>query len=201
MTAFILTALISYLAGSIPTAYIIMKIATGVDIRTVGSGNVGATNVFRNAGRTAGITTYVLDVLKGWVSTAVVAKLFAANPEQLQWLIITGFSCAVIGHNWPVFLGFKGGKGVAVSSGGLLGINQFMFACVFGVWFLVFRASNYVSLASITAAAVLPVFMFIFERSWPLTVFALILGALVILKHKSNIERLITGTETKTKFK
>lgn len=203
MMNFLLAASVTaYLIGSIPTAYIMVKLIKGADVRTIGSGNVGATNVFRAAGPWAGAVTFALDGFKGWVATAMVpgwAGAVQAGGGDLA--VICCFAAVVCGHNWPVFLNFKGGKGVAVSAGGLLGIAPEVFAGVLAVFGLVYAAWGWVSLGSIAAAAALPVFMFWLNPSAGLRYFSLALALLVIVKHRTNIKRLINGTEPKTGHK
>jgi acyl phosphate:glycerol-3-phosphate acyltransferase len=207
MTAaiFIGCAVVSYLLGSIPTGFLWAK-SRGIDIRTVGSGNIGATNVMRTLGKGPGITVLVIDVLKGFLPV-----LLAPRPELVssvrvdeeatrQLTMAVQIICCVsviAGHNWPCWLRFKGGKGVATSAGALLAFLPLPMLCVLAVWGIVFGLSRYVSLGSICAAIALPVATWLIARDRTLTAFTGIVGALVIYKHKANIQRLLAGTENR----
>jgi acyl phosphate:glycerol-3-phosphate acyltransferase len=188
-------AIIAYLLGAIPVGLLVAR-AKGVDIRSVGSGNIGATNVFRSIGKPWGVATFVLDALKGFVP-AWVFPLWCADPG---WSIGLLFGCmAIAGHNWPVYLGFKGGKGVATSAGVLLGVAPVEALIGAGVWFAVFFVSRYVSLASIAAAVAIPAAGWLrAEAHGPvLPVVLTLLGILAVWRHRSNIERLSNGTENR----
>ncbi len=192
---------ISYLLGSIPTAYLLVRRIKGADIRTLGSGNVGATNVLRVAGKGPAALTYLLDGFKGWLAVAAV-PLFCRQfwPETPEGLRIGCFFMAVAGHSWPVFLGFRGGKGVAVSSGALIGLNPVVFGLAFAVWALVFAASRWVSLASGAAACALPGLMFWLHPDRLESAFTVVLSLVVLYRHRSNWARILRGTEPRTKF-
>jgi glycerol-3-phosphate acyltransferase PlsY len=195
--------IISYLIGSIPTAYIFGWLLKGIDIRKFGSGNIGATNAFRVLGRVPGITVLLLDTLKGFVVAAVLANYFflksGSSAGDLLWIIF-GLSC-VAGHIWTIFLGFKGGKGMATTLGVLLGLTLRIpgLKTVLGIaillWLVTFIFSRIVSLASLTSAIALPVLAVIFRQSAALIASSIMLSALVILRHKSNIKRLFQGKE------
>ncbi len=197
---YVLCAAAAYLTGAIPSGYIIAR-SRGVDIRKVGSCNIGATNVFRTLGRPWGILTFVADALKGFVP-ACVFPLIARH-----WMGYEGGSglsllCAVMaiaGHNWPVYLGFKGGKGVATTAGSLLGIAPSAAGIGFAVWAIVFLATRYVSVASITTAIAVPASAWFLYGSDGATLPGVLsgLGALVVVRHKSNIRRLVNGTESR----
>jgi len=206
--------IVSYLLGSIPFGLLAGKLS-GIDIREHGSGNIGATNVFRTLGKGRGIAVFLLDVLKGLVPVALAAKAgqllagsslsqFATFP--ILSLILIGL-CAILGHNFPLWLGFKGGKGVATSAGVLLGILPGATAIAAGIWLIVFLVTRYVSLASIAAAIVLPTITLLRclshgwgQQSLLLMIFTLLVGALGILRHRENIGRLLSGTENKADF-
>lgn len=212
---YILTAAAAYLLGSIPTGYLVGK-ARGLDIRTAGSGNIGATNVFRILGKPAGIGVLLLDALKGFAAAALVWNFYhelndllprafpveaLAFPEvRLNYAILAGV-CAVIGHNYTCWLGFKGGKGVATSAGVYLALAPLAVSIALGVWIIVFVVSRYVSLASIAAAVALPTAVWFTMDSVCLGIVTTALGALAIYKHKSNIQRLLTGAENRVHFK
>ncbi len=191
VTAILLTIL-AYLIGSIPFGLLIAK-TQGKDIRTMGSGNIGATNVLRCLGKPLGITCFVLDVLKGYFPAAFFPILGLIDPN---FGILFG-SAAILGHNFPVFLKFKGGKGVATSAGVLLGVAPLAVTIGLLTWAVVFYTSGYVSLGSIVAALV------VILTGWttgygPVIATALtLLGALTIWRHRTNIQRLIAGTEHK----
>lgn len=193
-------AVISYLIGSVNSSIIISKAVTGKDIRQSGSGNAGATNMLRTMGKKYAIITLIIDILKGVVSIllAKIAINFGA-PEHCTY--IAGV-CAVLGHNFPVFFGFKGGKGVATSLGVVLLLDWKigLFTLVFAI--AIMAITRYVSLGSIMAAVVFmisQIIMMAVNKSFNAVelVCVLILGILLILRHRENIVRLINGTENK----
>ena len=199
---------ISYLVGSIPTAYIFGRMLKGIDIRKFGSGNVGATNALRVLGKIPGIIVLSLDILKGLLPVVLLGNLIqprsSLNPQLV--FIILGIAC-IIGHNWTIFLNFKGGKGIATSLGALLGLAVkipglgTVLGLVLLTWLAVFMLSRIVSLASLVSAFFLPVYMIIFNQTKMLVVTTIILSIFVILRHKSNIIRLCHGQETRLRFK
>jgi glycerol-3-phosphate acyltransferase PlsY len=192
MTAaiFIGCAVVSYFLGSIPTGFLWAK-ARGVDIRTAGSGNIGATNVMRTLGKGPGIAVLVIDAVKGFVPVFFVPRIFDGDSN----LSIVCCVAVIAGHNWTCWLKFKGGKGIATSAGALLAFLPVPLLCALGLWLVVFALSRYVSLASIAAAAALPVATWFWRRD--LVWFASLIGALAIYKHKANIQRLLAGTESR----
>ena len=205
--SYILTALAAYLLGSIPSGYLAGR-AKGIDIRTVGSKNMGATNVFRTVGKTIGILVLLVDAFKGWAAVRLVApwimQATAPNaPDQALFVdSIIAAVCAVLGHNYTCWLQFKGGKGIATTAGVTLALMPAALGISLAVWIVLFAATRYVSVASITAAAVLPFATFFTTRHSPtLTAFSAILGGLAIYKHKANIQRLRAGTENRISFK
>lgn len=201
---------VSYLLGAIPTAYIFGKLLKGIDIRKHGSGNVGATNALRVLGKGTGITVLILDILKGVVAIACVGAWAIRTPVQgispEFLLIILGVVC-ICGHNWTVFLNFKGGKGVATSLGVLVGFGiilhglMWVLLLVVGTWLAVFLATRIVSLGSIIAACALPIYMLLFRLPNVLIAAGAILGIFVIVRHKANISRLFKGQEPRITFK
>jgi len=197
---YIIVAVVAYLLGSIPTGYLIAK-AKGIDIRAVGSGNIGATNVFRAVGKVPGTFVLLVDAAKGYAACEILGSLglrwFGAQGgvAALEYFPIVAGFVAVLGHNYTCWLGFKGGKGIATSAGVLLALFPKALLVVLGIWILVFAVSRYVSLASIVGAFWLPVFVWIFSYGDRLVVVAAVLTALAIYKHKSNIQRLMAGTE------
>lgn len=207
MSKVFLAVIISYLIGSIPTAYIFGRLVKGVDIREYGSGNVGATNAFRVLGKLPGAIVLLLDIFKGLFVVVFVAGYLMPSADILSantFRIVTGI-CAISGHNWTIFLNFKGGKGVAASLGVLIGIcvmNPSLWIVIglsFLVWLTVFLLSRIISLSSIAATAALPVFTALFKSSPELLILSLLLCALSLWRHKANIKRLIEGSEPRLK--
>jgi glycerol-3-phosphate acyltransferase PlsY len=188
------SAVVSYVLGSIPTGFLWAK-SRGIDIRKVGSGNIGATNVMRTLGRGPGIAVLVIDALKGFLPVWI-APLVFSNVDPL-WLRITCCVFVVAGHNWTCWLKFKGGKGVATSAGALLAFLTLPLLCGLGVWLIVFGIWRYVSLASISAAVVVPVAAWFLQSDPRLFMFTAVVCAVIIYKHKSNIQRLLAGTENR----
>lgn len=203
---YILTALAAYLLGSIPTGFLVAK-ARGIDIRTVGSGNIGATNVFRFLGKPAGIFVLFADALKGWLAVfairGLVTMLFHLPADQTtqEWLKICAGVCAVLGHNFTCWLHFKGGKGIATSAGVLVALVPESLLIILAVWIIVFVLTRFVSLASICAAFALPLAAWLTHESVTMIVITAALGVLAIYKHKANIKRLLNGTESRLAFK
>ena len=202
-----LGCLAAYLLGSVPFGFLIAR-AKGVDIRQVGSGNIGATNVFRCVSKTLGILTFVLDLAKGYAGCTVLPYLFArylgGATDDMPFRVACGF-LTVAGHNWTVFLGFKGGKGVATSAGLLLGLAPAGCGIALAVWAMVFVITRYVSVASIAAALALGAVAWLpFCRQgadWWFPVMLDVLAALAIWRHRVNIRRLREGTESRFKFR
>jgi glycerol-3-phosphate acyltransferase PlsY len=197
-----LTAVAAYLLGSMPTGFLVAK-ARGIDIRTVGSGNIGATNVFRAVGKPAGIFVLLMDALKGWLAVAVLAKMICGSvcPEtslqtQEYLRILAGIS-AILGHNYTCWLHFKGGKGIATSAGVLVALVLKPFLIILAVWIVVFALSRYVSLGSIAAAITLPFATWLTGQSLTMIGVTSGMSALAIYKHKANIKRLLQGTESR----
>jgi glycerol-3-phosphate acyltransferase PlsY len=188
------SAVVSYFLGSIPTGFLWAKWRR-IDIRKVGSGNIGATNVMRTLGRGPGIAVLIIDALKGFLPVWI-APLVFSNVDPL-WLQITCCVFVVAGHNWTCWLKFKGGKGVATSAGALLAFLPLPMLCGLGVWLVVFGIWRYVSLASISAAVAVPVAAWFLQGDPRLFMFTVVVCAVVIYKHKSNIQRLLAGTENR----
>jgi glycerol-3-phosphate acyltransferase PlsY len=190
----LLTALLgSYLLGSIPTAYLLVKRLKGVDVRAVGSGNVGATNVTRVAGVRAGLVVFLVDAAKGLLAVLVVAPALL-QPMTAAARLGCGLA-AVLGHAFPVFLNFRGGKGVATTIGVLVGTMPLIAAACLGVWLACFLIWKYVSVASLAAAATLPVAQALAGRPSPELLLGSALALLIIARHGDNIKRLLAGTE------
>jgi glycerol-3-phosphate acyltransferase PlsY len=183
----------AYLLGSVPTGLLLGK-ALGVDIRTTGSGNIGATNVYRTLGRGVGFMTLVGDCLKGLMP--VLAARWFGLPDF--WVAAVGFA-AFFGHVYSIFLSFKGGKGVATALGVFLGASPLAVLAALGVFAIVMVKWRYISLASISAAAAMPLIVAVIDQRPLIIVMTLLIAALVIGKHRDNIGRLRAGTENKFK--
>jgi acyl phosphate:glycerol-3-phosphate acyltransferase len=201
--ALLITALGSYLIGSIPSGYIAGRIA-GIDIRKSGSGNIGATNVVRTLGKAYGYPVFFADAGKGLLAVlcAKVVPDWIGSTVAVDVLPITAAVCCVLGNAFPIWLGFRGGKGVAVSAGVIFGLMPWAALIVMLTWLATFYLTRYVSLASIVAVLVLPVAVVVLlhfhEMNEPHFLYvALALTALVIFRHRSNIARLMRGTETR----
>ena len=204
ITGYIITAIVGYLLGSIPTGFLVAK-ARGIDIRTVGSKNMGATNVFRTLGKGPGIFVLFVDAAKGFIACfcaadGVLNLLNVSNPDpQINHLV--GGIAAVLGHNYTCWLNFKGGKGIATTTGVFLALAPVGVSIAIAVWIVAFVATRYVSIASILAAIALPLGVMFTQDSKAVSVIATILGLLAIIKHKANIQRLMNGTENRIVFK
>ena len=190
----VIFCLLSYLIGSIPTGYWIGLIVKKIDIRTVGSKNIGATNVFRILGRKYGILVLVLDILKG-VIPVIGARIYFSPEFQVVWILV-GLA-AICGHTWTVFLGFKGGKGVATSLGVFLGLAPIPVLIIIPIFIGFFYTTRFVSLGSIISSLFLPPLVWIFTQSIPLLNFCIAMAVLIIIRHIPNIKRLIKGEENK----
>ena len=200
---------IAYLWGSIPSAVWIGKKYYGVDIREHGSKNAGTTNMLRVLGRRAAIPVFVLDFFKGFAAVSLFSIMRYDPDITSAWLInlkILGVFAAVLGHIFPIFANFKGGKGVATLVGAVTGIYPQIILLCFGVWALVFMISHYVSLASMSAGCCFPLFVIIYSStewsryndiSFTFILFAFAVAGLLIWSHRKNIERLKAGTESK----
>lgn len=188
---------LAYLLGSIPSGYLVAR-ARGIDIRRVGSGNIGATNVFRVLGRTAGVLVLVADMLKGAIAVWVLPSWAgAAGVEAGGWLPVGVGLTAVLGHTFSCWLGFKGGKGIATTGGVYLALATQALLVTLALWGLVLALTRYVSVASIAAAVGLPLSVWLFGGTPLLVGVTALIGALAIYKHKGNIGRLWAGTENR----
>jgi glycerol-3-phosphate acyltransferase PlsY len=201
---------VAYVLGSVPFGLIVGK-SKGVDPRTAGSGNIGATNVGRLLGKRFFFFVFLLDLLKGLLPMLAAAWVLRGAPDEpkkfVLWLLV-GFA-AILGHMFSLFLGFKGGKGVATSSGVILGLfPYFTIPGLIGLalWAAVFKTTRYVSLASMVAAVAFPVLYVliglsrgwpVFGAQWPLLAFAVLVAAMIVYKHRGNIARLRAGTENR----
>lgn len=194
---------IAYLIGSIPTGYLLAKSRKDIDLRRHGSGNVGATNVLRTVGKFAALLTLIIDIFKGFAVVALLPKVAyntGINLSYAEFLAILGL-CVVIGHNWTIFLKFKGGKGVATSAGVLLGLCPKLLLVGLVVWLLVFALSRIVSLASIIAAISIPIGSWYIEYPNASRFMVAVLGVFILITHRSNINRLLKREEKKVSVK
>lgn len=199
-----LSALVGYFLGSVPFGLLVAR-SRGIDIRKHGSGNIGATNVFRTMGRNWGLLVFALDALKGlaavlvaeWGFGPLVAASGAAHFSPAQ-LGIAGALACIVGHNFPVWLRFKGGKGVATTAGVLVGLIPVAAVTATVAWLILFYATRYVSLASLAAAVAIPVTVGVMQREMNVLFgFSLLVAVLAIWRHRSNIQRLLAGTENR----
>jgi glycerol-3-phosphate acyltransferase PlsY len=191
---------LAYLIGSFPTSYLFARTIKGIDIRTVGSGNAGATNVLRNVGKVPALITLAMDVLKGWIVVTLIADYFYSFDIGLDYGAYRGLMglTVVCGHIWPVFLKFKGGKGVATTLGVAIGLTPFALIPSALIWFLVFYITNFVSLASVMALLLFPAVACILKYPFYIILSSVAICSLSIYKHSDNIRRLVRGEESKT---
>ncbi len=184
----------AYFLGSLPTAYLLVRLMTGKDVRATGSGNVGATNALRTAGWKVGAVVTVIDLLKGAIP---VWLMYRFNPES-EW-VAAAMLAAVLGHCYPVWLKFKGGKGVATCFGAFLVIAPLSALAALVLWIVVLVVSRWVALASMVASASFPLILKLIDRPDMVTLVAVSAAAvIIILRHSSNIRGILTGTEVKT---
>ena len=188
----IILVVVAYLLGSIPFGYLIVRGKGAGDIRQTGSGGTGATNVSRRAGKAAGMLTLLLDAAKGCVAV-LIAKAFGGD----DWVIAAAAIAALVGHIFPVWLGFRGGKGVATSVGIFLVLAPIASLCAGVVFVAIVLLTRYVSLGSITAAILIPVLVWVLSDSQPLLIAAIVGAALIVFAHRGNIQRLASGTESR----
>jgi glycerol-3-phosphate acyltransferase PlsY len=200
-----LVIVLAYLLGSIPFGYLIVRLRGRGDVRAVGSGGTGATNVTRSAGRWAGLLTLALDALKGALAI-VLARSLLTDSFGSNWAIAAAGVAVLVGHCFPVWLKFRGGKGVATGLGVFLVLAPVVVGIVAIIFLLIVWRTRYVSLGSITATAAVPLVIWILSRTAetqvrfaPLITVALIGSALIIFMHRANIARLLSGTESKLK--
>jgi acyl phosphate:glycerol-3-phosphate acyltransferase len=198
-----LLPLAGYLLGSIPFGYLIVRFAKGADVRSSGSGNIGATNVNRVAGAGAGLATLLLDMGKGYFAVWLAER---ASGGDVAWMALSGMA-AVVGHLFPIWLRFQGGKGVATAVGVFVPLCWMAVAAAAVVWLIVVSVSRYVSLGSVVAAALLPLGTYFLyapgtHHAPPLSVSlaAALTAILIIVKHRTNMQRILAGTENRLKF-
>jgi len=191
-----LALLLGYLLGSIPSGFLAGLWCKGIDLRTIGSGSTGATNVLRNVGKGPALVVFLVDVAKG-AAAVLLARALTQGADLGDWIEVLAGLAALAGHIWPVWLGFKGGKAVATGFGMFLGLAWPVGLACFGVFLAVFSLSRIVSLASVIAAISLPLLMVAGSDSGADLLIALVAMLLVLWRHRSNIQRLIEGTEPK----
>jgi|SRR6476661_6702716 len=202
----VVVVIVAYLIGSVPFGYLIVRLTGGGDVRAIGSGGTGATNVSRRAGKAAGVLTLVLDALKGAIAVLVARVMLggAAANANTKWFVAAAAVAAIAGHIFPVWLRFRGGKGVATAVGVFFMIAPFALLCAGLLFAIVVAITRYVSLASLAAAVTIPFFLWL--QKWliqpradirPALTAAVVSALLIIFAHRGNIRRLISGTESK----
>jgi len=199
---FIFGFALSFLIGGLPFSFWLVKIFKKVDLRKVGSQNVGATNVFRTQGKLMGSVALALDIFKGFAVIIFLYPLFESQPHWDPFLYhLTMGVCAILGHTWTPFLGFKGGKGVAASAGVFLGLLPVPFLFALGFFIVSFALTKIISVGSLTAACVFPLGVYLFEGDNPqfekLLIISIFLAVFIFFTHRKNIKRIISGEEKK----
>ena len=192
----LLAAAIAYLLGAIPFGFLLVKWTTGADVRSGGSGNIGATNVLRTTGRAAGIATLLLDIGKGYLAVWIAGRL---SDGSVLTMCVAALA-VMAGHAFPVFLGFKGGKAVASFVGAFLRLSPMALGAVLVVFVVIVAWTRFISMGSIVAAATFPLAIWLLYKDTTMVMAGLIAGAFIIYKHSSNIGRLHDGTEHRFSF-
>ena len=203
MLNLVVILVLSYLTGSFPTSIIVGKITKGIDIREHGSGNAGGTNAFRVLGWKAGLFVSLVDIAKGTFATLVISRIrFGTAPfENPSIVMILAGICAILGHTYTIFAGFKGGKGVATGAGMLIALFPYALLTCLVIFLLILFTTGFVSVSSITAAVSLPIMLFMFDRFLNMNVdpvlmiVSIIIPFFIIFTHRTNIKRLISGEE------
>jgi len=194
----LLSLVIAYLLGSIPVGYLLAKLTTGKDVRTVGSGNIGATNVARAAGKWSGIATLVLDAAKGWLAVWIAARL---TDGSVGWMSDAALA-VMAGHVFPVFLSFKGGKAVATGLGAFAFLTPLPVLASVVVFAVTLAMTRYVSAASVTASGTFPLGVWlIMHPPFVVIVISILAAGLIVYRHKSNLQRIRAGTEQSIRWK
>jgi acyl phosphate:glycerol-3-phosphate acyltransferase len=193
--AALLILVLAYFCGSFPTGFLACKWLKGIDIRSVGSGSTGATNVLRTLGKPAGISVFAIDVLKGVLAIGLARSLYRSELDSADWIIVLAGFLAILGHSKPVWLGFKGGKSVAISLGVLMTMDWRVGLGTLGIFLVIIGLTRIVSISSIVGAAGTVLVMLGFRLPLPYIMFASIGSIYVIWLHRANIQRLMAGTE------
>ena len=196
MMPLVLAVVLSYLLGSIPWGLVLVRVFAGRDLRQFGSGNIGATNAMRAAGKPVGLAVFALDFLKGWVAIAVFAR-WVAGADALSWWAVACGAASVLGHCFPIWLGFKGGKGVATGCGALVAIDPLIWVYGGVVWLASLVGLRMVSLASILMGLAFPIAAWLRTARAEPTVGAALLAILILVRHRSNMARIMAGSEPK----
>ena len=191
MLGAIMAILISYLIGSIPFGLIVGKVWANLDVREYGSGNIGASNVLRTIGPAAAIVVFVLDVAKGAVA------VYLGSLVGGEVVRILAAVAAIAGHNWPIYLKFKGGKGIATSLGAVVSLTPVIALILMGLWIILVGITRYISLASLAAALFFPIFLIITGASITYIIAGFMISSFAFYRHRTNIQRLLAGTENK----
>jgi len=198
---FIGIIILCYLIGAIPFGVIVGRLTRGIDVREYGSGSAGMTNVLRTVGTSAGALVFLADVVKGVAAVSLAWLIFDTSSSTFAWGQVAGGCAAVIGHSWPVYIGFRGGRGVATGFGALLVILWPVALLALAIFLLVVTSSRYVSLGSMLAALTMLVGIITSiardREPFASLIFALVVASIVIFRHRGNIQRLLTGTEPK----
>ncbi|MGI6567313.1 MAG: glycerol-3-phosphate 1-O-acyltransferase PlsY [Firmicutes bacterium] len=187
----ILVIIISYLVGSIPFGLIIGRLWAKIDVREYGSGNIGTSNVLRTVGPWAAITVFALDVAKG------AAAVYLATLAGADYVRILAGVAAIVGHNWPIYLRFRGGKGIATSLGVVITLTPVVALMLLGLWIIIVGITRYISLASLAVAFLFPLFLIVFDAPWTYVLAGVLISAFAFHRHRDNIKRLLGGTEHK----
>ncbi len=202
----VLLLLMSYLLGAFPAGLLVGKMVKGIDVRDYGSGNIGASNVWRTMGPLWGIGVFLFDFCKGYIPTLLTSRMHTAAQDSIShsispWLVVGVGMAAILGHNFSPFLRFKGGKGVATSLGVVYGLSPEAAALGFAVWLVCLAVTRYISVSSIVAAVVTSVALLALHRDLPHALFALLVALFVVVKHRANMARVTAGTEPKVSFR
>lgn len=182
---------LSYFIGAVPTGLVLVRLLKGEDIRRYGSGNIGTVNVLRVAGPATAVTVLAVDILKGLIPVLLAAGRFGEPP----WVVVACALAAIAGHNWSIFLGFTGGKGIATSFGVLFGLSWPAAAVAAAVWIVVVAITRYASLGSLLAVASVPFALWRLQQPVEYVAFGIVAAVFAIWRHRGNIQRLVAGTE------
>jgi acyl phosphate:glycerol-3-phosphate acyltransferase len=204
MIELLLKAVLSYLLGSIIGSLLIRRFTGGVDIRTLGSGNAGATNAMRTLGKKAALCVLAIDVAKGWIATGLLARwvipvIPPAGPQLAAWVLPACGIAVMLGHIYPIWYQFRGGKGVATLLGVVLGIGPALLIPMVLAWLIAGILTGYIGLASIIAASALAVSLWNRKAGTPLDIFGIVAALLVIYTHRANMQRMLAGTEPRAR--